>query len=725
MKRGSFLVTLAAVGLFAAAARLAGPVRAQAPAGAPPSPQPQEPAITFPAQIEQVTVDVVVADKKGNPITGLTKGDLVVLEDGVPQSIVSFEPVQVPALPSEKPAPRPKIATNTVKEDQRGRTFVVVFDDIHLTPAMAQRAKGAVAEFLKTGTREGDQVTLLSTGGSVWWSTRLEAGREALVELTKRLDGRYIPDLSPERMTDYEAMRIHVHHDPIVRDRVLRRFEQYGVAGVMRGQTERRDIAGFEDPFVSTRATEVYFAATSRNRITLEVLERSLNALVSVKGRKSLILVSEGFIHDPNLEEFRRVNEASRRANTAIYFVNSRGLEGMPVAMTAQFGPALPDQDVGAAFSEPFEAAAGADAVAGDSGGFSVRNTNDLSGGFRRIADETRAYYLVGYNPTNLTRDGKFRKIQVKVPGQKGVQVRARKGYYAPSDKKVARAVKPGTDPVLQEALDSPYEMDQIPLRMTHYVGAETLLDKANTLVVTEVDVRSLSFEEKDGRSTDTVQFLLVVAHRESGEYFRYDQSVELKLLPATRDRLGRTWMPLVREFELRPGGYQAKIVVRDKNSQKVGTVIHEFDVPDTVSFRVSTPIISDVRDTNEETGPGGRLSLLARRTFAPAGSLFCQFEVFGARKDEKSGMPKVAMGYEVRRADGSIFVGARPTVINPTSLGKLSRMVGFSLENASPGEYEMVMSFKDELSGDTVELREPFTVSADQVAEAPVSSGG
>lgn len=702
-------------------------LRSQEVAKTPEAPKTQEPPVTFPAQVEQVTVDVVVTDKKGNPIAGLTKDSLQVTEDGTPQTIVSFDAIEVAPKASEKPAPRPRVSTNTSKEEQRGRTFVVLFDDIHLTPYMAQRAKAAVADFLKSGTREGDRVTLVATGGSAWWSTRMEAGREELIKLVKRLDGRYIPDTSPERMSDYEAMRIHIFRDPQVMARVQRRYETYGATAALQRQSQQQnsDIQTIEDPYVTGRASEVYFQATSRNRITLEMLERSLNALAPAKGRKSLILVSEGFIYDPNLDDFKRVLQASRRANTAIYFVNSRGLEGMPVYMTAEFGPALPEQDVGAAFNESIEATEGADSLAADSGGFTVRNTNDLSAGIKRIADETRLYYLVGYNPTNTARDGKFRKIQVKVPGQKGVQVRARKGYYAPSDVKTAATAKPGVDPAIQQALDSPYEVDEVPLRMTHYVGEETLLGKAAVLVAAEVDIRNLNFEERDGRAMATVQFLMVTAHRESGEYFRYDQAVELKLLPASRERLARTWLPIVRDFELRPGGYQTKIVVRDKASGRVGTVIHEFDVPGLEDFRVSTPIVSDVRETPPGAGPGGRLAVLARREFAQGSSVFCQFEVYGAAKDPKTSMPRVSMGYLVRGSDGTVFTGLKPSVINPTSIGKLSRMVGFSLDNAAPGDYDMVMSFKDELGGKTLELHEPFTVSARLPPSAPAPTGG
>ena len=492
---------------------------------------------------------------------------------------------------------------------------------MNITPYRANQAKAAVASFLEKGTREGDRVTLISSAGGIWWTARMESGRAKLLDMVKRFDGRYIPDRSNERISDAEALRIHVYRDPMVVERVIRRFQTYGVTAVMsQQQNDTTGRAGTaEDPYVNGRASEVYYQAITRLRTTLDALERALNGLAAAKGRKSVILVSEGFIHDVNMDEFKRVNEASRRANAAIYFLNARGLEGMPIEMTAQFGPALPDQDVGFAFVDSLDAVAGADLVASDSGGFTVRNTNDLSRGIQRIADETQAYYLLGYVPQNTTRDGKFRKIQVKLANGKGLQVRARKGYYAPSETgQTAMSPKKGVDPVIQSALDSPWAEDAIPLRMTDYIGDERTLGKAAVLVATEVDTRALQFEEKEGRVLADLQFLLVVAHRESGEFFRYDQGVNMKLLPSTRERLDRVWLPIVRDFELKSGDYQAKIVVRDTRSGRVGTVIHEFDVPPLGELRVSTPVLSDTRASAPaaEGVPGGLLSVLARREF-------------------------------------------------------------------------------------------------------------
>jgi VWFA-related protein len=669
---------------------------------------------TFPAQVEQVKVDVVVTDKKGEPVTGLKKEDLEIYENGALQTIVSFGAVEVAAAPEEKPAPRSPVSTNATNgRRQPGRTFVIFFDDIHLSPFTAQRAKAAAADFLRTDTREGDRVTLVAAGGGAWWSTRMTAGRDEMIDLLKRLQGRAVPDTGPDRMSEYEAMRIHVYRDEMIMNRVQRRFE---AAGLMTTTQQSQHVTGpraVADPVVTVRATEVYFGAAARNRITLDALERSLQALVGVEGRKSLILVSDGFIYDPQLELFKRLVDASRRANTAMYFVNSRGLEGLPLAMTAEFSVALPPEDIGSAFAETFEATEGSESLAGDSGGFTVANTNDLARGFKRIADETRVYYLVGYNPTNAARDGTFRKIQVKLRGMKGVQIRARKGYYATSDKELAHTAKLG-DPVFQHALDSPYEVDDIPLRMTHFVREETaLLGRAHVLVAADVDIHSLAFKEEGGRSTDTLEYLMVAANRDTGEFSRHDQKLELKLPPATRERINHTWLPIVHEFDLATGRYQAKIVVRDKATGRIGTVVHPFEVPDLAQFRVTTPVLSDMRDDTEEGGTGNRLAILARRDFPQGASLFCQFEVYGATRLESSRLPRVSMGYQVRRRDGTLYTQDAPSLINPTPAGALSRMIGFSLDGAAPGDYEIVMRVKDELSGKSLELREPFSVTA------------
>src|SRR6185503_4799998 len=152
-------------------------------------------------------------------------------------------------------------------------------------------------------------------------------------------------------------------------------------------------------------------------------------------------------------------------------------------------------------------------------------------------------------------------------------------------------------------------------------------------------------------------------------------------LLPTTKDRLAQTWYPIVRDFELAPGGYQAKIVIRDANSRRIGTIVHEFEVPDLAALRVSSPVISDaLQPLQDKVTP--RPTLLARRTFSPQATLYAQFEVYGADKEKASGMPNVSAGYVIRRKEGGVITQVAPSRIAPTSLGRLSRLVGSPLKD-------------------------------------------
>ncbi len=706
---------------------------AQETAVVPEPPADQEAPPTFAGRVEQIIVDLVVTDKDGHPVSGITRDDLIVEEDGVPQSVISFEAVEVPASPAEPaeaaegPSAPPRISSNAEAEITPGRTFVVVFDDMNLTPFRARDAKAAVVSFLENGVRDGDYVTLIATSGNAWWTARMVAGRDQLIDTLRRLDGRRIPDLTMERLSDWEAMRIHVYADPNIVSQVLRRFERFGVAALAQAAPNEPLSGTVADPYVNARASEVYYESTTRSQATLQTLERALNGLASARGRKSVILVSEGFIYNPNLEGFKRVNAAARRANAAIYFLNARGLEGMPAEFSAAFGPAMPSQDVGYAFTSDNLADEGSEVLADDSGGFTVRNTNDLSRGIQRIVQETQHYYLLGYVSSNSARDGTYRQIEVKLKqGRgKGLKIRARRGYYAPSeDGSLPGGGKDGVDAEMQAALDSPWPIDEIPIRMTDFVGGEQMLGKAHVLLVAEVDIRDLAFAEVDGRNLDEIGFLLVVAHRESGEFFRYEQGITMRLRPSTRERLKRVGFPIMREFELQPGQHQAKIIVREPATGRIGSVVHEFEVPPLDGFRVTTPIFTDTFAENDQGLPGNPQPL-ARREFLQGERLLCQFEVFGAATGE-TGMPQVAQGYRVLGPDGSVLTSHPESVILPTSIGALSRTFGFSLEAAAPGDYMMLMTIRDELAGKTLELREPFKVlpPASSASTDPAGTG-
>jgi hypothetical protein len=271
--------------------------------------------------------------------------------------------------------------------------------------------------------------------------------------------------------------------------------------------------------------------------------------------------------------------------------------------------------------------------------------------------------------------------------------------------------------------MDSPYPVGDIGLRMTHFVREETSPGTARVSVAAEVDVEDLAFEPKEGQETAALQFVMVAMNRGSGEHLRYDQKMDLSPTPETRSELARTWLPIVRDFELGAGSYRAKMVLKDKATGRLGTVIHDFKVPEIgrFRFRVSTPVLSDIRAPTEDEQAGERLAMIARREFSPEGALYCWLEVFGAARLESSGLPRVTMAYEVRRSDGVLYTRESPSAVRPTSDGAVSRMIGFPLEATPPGDYEIAIRVKDDLTGKAIERREPFTVSAPAGLNQPV----
>ncbi|HEX9189314.1 MAG TPA: VWA domain-containing protein [Vicinamibacteria bacterium] len=687
---------------------------------------PPEPPPTFPGDVELVTVDVVVTDKNGRPVNGLAASDFVVEEEGRPQSVLRFEAVDLPPLPSQGPARRPRVSTNQVPRQSASRTFLILFDDLHITHEDAQQAKGAVATFLRRGVRDGDFVSLLATSGEAWWSTRMEAGRQDLLLVLGRLEGRRLPEKRLDSLSDWEAMRIAHYNDTIVGDRVLRRFQTLRIMpdnafpssridGVRSSREEDSTLyqRGINDLMVESRASEIYSNVRIRGARTLSVMERALESLSAAKGRKSLILVSDGFVLDTTLDGFQKVVQAARRSNVAIYFVNTRGLRGLVGLYGADMAEPVASRDTGAVMADITQEAAGSEHLSEDTGGFVIRNTNDLEGGVERIARESLSYYLLGYNPAGTPRDGSYRRIAVRVPGKEGLVIRARRGYYAPRDGDPAA---PGPaerkDADMQRALDSPYYAAEIPARMSAYVRDEVVSERARTLLAAEIDVSDLTFESRgDGRRVGTLNLLFTVAHRDSSDTQREDKEVEIVLRPGPAETTERVWYAVNREFQLAPGGYQAKLVIRDAGSRRVGTVTHDFEVPSLEGWRVSTPALSDTLQAQDPGTPPAPM-LLARREFASGEPLLCQFDVYGATKGQATGMPQVSAGYALVGADGRAVLEGEPTAIRPTSLGFLSRLWVIGLAGVAPGNYELVIVVRDEVAGREEVLREPLTVT-------------
>jgi hypothetical protein len=257
---------------------------------------------------------------------------------------------------------------------------------------------------------------------------------------------------------------------------------------------------------------------------------------------------------------------------------------------------------------------------------------------------------------------------------------------------------------------------------MTAYVLEEAAAEKARVIVAADVDIRALEFEEVGGRFTDTLEFLLVVVNRDTNEYFRYDEKADMKLLPETRERLATTWYPIARDFELPAGPYRAKLVVRDRANGQVGTVTHDFDVGGLDRWRVTTPILSETLDRGEDGKRRPRAVPSARRVYTPGERLYLEFQVFEAAPDPGTGRPRVASGHSLQDGRGSTLFVSEPTAIQTTSEGTVSRLIGLATEGLPPGDYALTLFLMDQVSGEAIEVLEPFRLAP---PEAPARTAG
>jgi VWFA-related protein len=669
-----------------------GSVQAQAPSPAP----------VFETQLGVVSVDVVVLDKNGLPVPGLTEADFTINEDGARQQITSFEAVHVTEGESVAVADA-AVSTNVVPQ-RADRSFVIVFDDVHMTQPGLLLARAQIGKLLDT-LKAGDQVTLVPTAGGAWWSAQMPDQRDELDRAMESIKPLRVMDTSSGRISDWEAMQIYYGRDPSILSVVARRWYENGMLAELpaqqRGDTSRADLdisPGL--PLIRAKATQQYNDLSKRSEISLGVLERVAQALATQRGRKTVLVVSEGFVYDSTRSEFRDLVHAARESNAVLNFYDVRGSKGPQIpGNDAEYGRAIEERDRTTIVQNFSHDSEGAESVALDTGGSVVTGTDNLAAGMEKAVGESRTYYLLGYSSTNSKRDGKFRNIKVSL-ARSGLDVRARKGYYAPKDEPEKKKAQPDAlDPAVRTALDSPWSSDGLPLRLTSYVFGSGEGGPATALLVSELDVRAVSFEAKEGRQVAALETYAVVTPLGGGENKRVEKRADLSLPPDMLARLQAQGLPLIRDFQLEPGTYQARLLVRDERSRKVGTVRHTFTVPVAKGLRTSTPILTDA----VQAGAGGERPVpVAHRHFKSGSRLMYAFEIYGAQQ--------VDVTYAIRRGDGTVFAEApaRPLAAQPGS--PLAANLVLALTGAAPGEYAVVLTITTP-AGEKLERRDAFVV--------------
>jgi hypothetical protein len=329
-------------------------------------------------------------------------------------------------------------------------------------------------------------------------------------------------------------------------------------------------------------------------RAMLSTLKNAAEFLSGIRGRrKALLLLSEGIDYDiydifgtssatQILDETREAIGTATRANVAIYSIDPRGLATMgDEAMELTAPPEDPalrlnpqglqdelrlSQDSLRVFSD-------------ETGGFASVNSNDFAKAFDRVVRDNSTYYVLGYYSTNERRDGRFRKVSVRL-SRPGLDVRARKGYVAPRGRANVPPPPKAGSLELREAMNSPIPISGLTLR-TFAAPFKGTAPNASVLVAVEIDGKGLNFVDKSGVFQNQLDVTVRADNDKGKVQDSKPLSLKLDLRPQTREAVAKNGFRLMTRLQLPPGRYQLRIGGREANDGQVGSIFYDLEVPD------------------------------------------------------------------------------------------------------------------------------------------------
>jgi VWFA-related protein len=699
------------IGLLTVAAA-GGSLRAQIPGTS--APPPQQPPITFRAEVNYVEVDARVLDQAGKFVTDLKPADFQVLEDGKPQQITAFSLVNIPVQRTERPLfaskpIEPDVRTNLQGAD--GRIYLLVLDDLHTNALRSQRTRDAARIFIDKYIGANDVAAVVYTGGRADASQDFTSSRRLLLQAVDKFIGQKLRSATANKI-DSANTRL----DP-------------------------------SDPITDIDETERGFKA----RNALDTLKSLAEYLGNIRGRrKALVFFSEGIDYDIHdifgtrdattvLDSTREVLAAATRANVAIYGVDPRGIGGAVGDELIQVQSMPQDNTLGLGVGSFYnEARLGQDSLrvlSDETGGFAAVERNDFGTAFQRIVDDNSSYYVMGYYSTNDRRDGRFRKIEVRVPNRSGLTVRARKGYVAARGR--APEARPttanGPSPELRDAIESPLPLAALPMATTAVVFKGPA-PKGSVVISTMIGGSSLPFVEKDGLFHNDLE-AMIMAIDEKGKTFPSDRNTfNLNMKPDTATRVKATGFRFISTMDLAPGRYQLRIGVRENNTKKAGSVTIDVVVPDFAKDKLSmssialTSAMSGLAPTVRPKDPLEKIlpgPLSSYREFATVDEVAFFSEVY----DNNVNQPhKVELTATVKAEGGQTVFETREER-DSSELKGASGGYGFSaripLKQMAPGLYVLRIAAIARL-GDrpTVEQETVFRVLPAAAAQAPPPQG-
>ena len=660
---------------------------------------------------ELVLVNVVVRDKKGNPVADLKKEDFTVFEDGQKQQVSSFDFEKVDELMTAGAAGLAVSGTATggallgPKKDQvldakDRRLMLFFFDFSAMQPEDIDRAVDAAKKFVQTKMQAADMVAMVSLSSSL------------------KLDLDFTDDRAKimAKLAAYNSSE-------------GQGFEN-GAAGSSEGAAETSGSYTADDTDYNT------FSADRK----LLALESIMQAVGTIPQKKNLIYFSNGISQSgvDNQSALRTATASAVKANVSIYPVDVRGLEAFPPGGQAQSASlhgqsaysgvsVLNDLNGNAASQETLYT------MAADTGGKAFMDTNDFSGVFSQVQKDSSVYYVLGYTSTNHLQDGRFRRLKVTV-NRPDVKVEARSGYYANRDYEHMK--KEDREEQLEDELAS--ELPQTDVAV--YAGTAYFRQDDShyylsvSLVVPGSQIPFVTEKDKDSATIDILGEVLEGGKTPVG---RLRDTV--KLAVGSEQQVRRKNVQYNTSFVLAPGAYHLKFIVRENRSGRMGSFETDVRIPDLrkTPLRMSSVVLSSQRVPATRKGKGfqplvseqSELLPSVTHVFSQDQQLYLQYEVYDAAKgkgtesggsgtgENKAAKGSIRLLTSIEFMQGDVKVYETKPIVAQEITAADRRAVVFQmtipLQGLRPGFYVCQINVIDDVAGNYSFPRWPILIKA------------
>jgi VWFA-related protein len=525
---------------------------------------------TFRVRVNLVLARVVVRDADGKVITNLKKEDFLLFDNRKPQVISSFS-VETPAMhvvvptttASDAPAGETPETAAAPKVTLPQRFVAMMFDDGHMAMEDTVFVRQAATKFFGA-LAPSDRVGIYTTSGQLtqeFTDDRQLLNKALLGIIARPVAGAGFHDC-PD-VSYYQADLIENKSDTQALAVATEDALQCAFNGDPRQTSAAQALAG-------SAAIRAVNAGDIQTEYAYRHVEETMRRLAGMPGQRVMVFVSPGFIPSTLQTETYDIIDRALRAGIVINTIDARGLYTPDVLGDIADPPHDSLRTVGFKTSYRVAAQFANSEVLGQladgTGGTFFHNRNDVDEGMREAGAAPALAYVLGFSPQNLKVDGRYHTIDVKLANKLKYKLQARHGYFAP---------KTLTDPIeaaKQEVLQALYSQDEITdlsadLHTQFFKKDSTM---ARLAVLTHLELKGIRFRKAEGRNRNDVTVATAIFDENGNFVTGGEKIVEMRLLDATYDKLSHSGITVKSSFDVKPGTYLVRQVVRDAEGSQM-----------------------------------------------------------------------------------------------------------------------------------------------------------